>query len=154
MVSQPGSSGTGRWNSRRRCGQTTRDSIARTITARVGSHSVQWDDERAREARLHAANGGINRALIMHDQHEGINTSTSLGRTLRVSAVHVSGGSVTRSWRVLGYCSSAANARISVRCACQQGEDERARVVRRNGARGLSSFFLAIARGVPNSISL
>ena len=154
MVSQPGSSGTGRWNSRRRCGQTTRDSIARTITARVGSHSVQWDDERAREARLHAANGGINRALIMQDQHEGINTSTSLGRTLRVSAVHVSGGSVTRSWRVLGYCSSAANARISVRCACQQGEDERARVVRRNGARGLSSFFLAIARGVPNSISL
>lgn len=63
-MNQPGSSGTGRWNSRRRCGQTTRDGIARTITARVGSHSVQWDDERAREARLHAANGGINRALI------------------------------------------------------------------------------------------
>ena len=104
MVNQPGSSGTGRWNSRRRCGQTTRDSIARTITARVGSHSVQWDDERAREARLHAANGGINRALIMQDQHEGIQHEQSLGRTLRVSAVHVSGGSVTRSWRVLGYC--------------------------------------------------
>ena len=141
MVSQPGSSGTGRWNSRRRCGQTTRDSIARTITARVGSHSVQWDDERAREARLHAANGGINRALIMQDQHEGIQHE----HESRTHLARIGGSRKRRISDAFLACArvllSAANARISVRCACQQGEDERARVVRRIGARGLSSSF-------------
>ena len=107
-MSQPGSSGTGRWNSRRRCGQTTRDSIARTITARVGSHSVQWDDERAREARLHAANGGMNRALIRstrRDQHESRTHLARIGgsRKRRISDAFLACA------RVLLVCSECAN---------------------------------------------
>ena len=112
MVSQPGSSGTGRWNSRRRCGQTTRDSIARTITARVGSHSVRRDDERAREARLHAANGGINRALIMQDQHEGIQheheSRTHLARIGGSRKRRIS-DAFSACARVLLVCSECAN---------------------------------------------
>ena len=141
-MNQPGSSGTGRWNSRRRCGQTTRDGIARTITARVGSHLVQWDDERAREARLHAASKRGYQPSTDHarstrrDQHEH-ESRTHLARIGGSRKRRISDAFLACARVLL----SAANARISVRCACQQGEDERARVVRRIGARGLSSSF-------------
>jgi hypothetical protein len=113
VVSQPGSSGTGRWNSRRRCGQTTRDGIARTITARVGSHSVQWDDERAREARLHAASKRGYQPSTDHarstrrDQHEH-ESRTHLARIGGSRKRRIS-DAFSACARVLLVCSECAN---------------------------------------------
>lgn len=113
MVNQPGSSGTGRWNSRRRCGQTTRDGIARTITARVGSHSVQWDDERAREARLHAASKRGYQPSTDHarstrrDQHEH-ESRTHLARIDGSRKRRISDAFLACA-RVLLVCSECAN---------------------------------------------
>jgi hypothetical protein len=112
-VNQPGSSGTGRWNSRRRCGQTTRDGIARTITARVGSHSVQWDDERAREARLHAASKRGYQPSTDHarstrrDQHEH-ESRTHLARIGGSRKRRISDAFLACA-RVLLVCSECAN---------------------------------------------